>query len=98
MKLESYAIREALLAGDTANAVRMLADYYGFPNPIEVPVTVIGKNSTAYGSDDTRLLFWCGDYYYEWSGASGFENGIRWAASSMTSSSARHIEKIILWT
>ena len=95
MKLESYAMREALEAGDTATAVRTLATYYGFPDPVEIPITVIGKNMPPF-ERERRLLFWCGDDFYEWSSESGFDRGVHPYSLGSDVAPSR-IESIILW-
>lgn len=95
MKLESYAIRAALDAGDTASAVRLLATYYGFPHPADIPVTTIGKNMPPF-STAIRLLFWAGDDFYEWSSDAGFDCDTH-PYPLGTGEPSMRIEKIILW-
>lgn len=96
MKLESYAMREALAAGDTAAAVRLLATYYALSEPCDIPVTVIAKNTLTYADGSTRLLFWCGDYFYEWSADTGFDSGIH-NYPLEPDVQPNIVDKIILW-
>jgi len=93
MKLESYVIMEALATGDTATAIRALADHYGLLYSANVPVTVIPKNSTVYNI--TRLLLWCGDDFYEWCCSTGFDRGTH--PYSLGKDHTDQIDNIILW-
>jgi hypothetical protein len=70
MKLESYAISDALLAGQTETAIRILLDHFGLPQPDVLPkITIIPKQNIP------RLLVWAGDDFFEWASVTGFDKG-----------------------
>lgn len=91
MKLESYEISQALAAGDTEEAIKLLADYFRLPRPHDVPFTKLLSNF------EVRLLFWAGDHFYEWSSESGFDRGTHPMSGRLPHTPSDGIESIILW-
>lgn len=70
LKLESYLISELLSAGASYEAADALLAYFNMPpRERDIPITTI------IGNGDTRLLIWCGDFYYEWTEGLGFDTG-----------------------
>jgi hypothetical protein len=91
MKLESYAIAQALENRQIDAAVRLLLDHFGLFQPDVLP-----KHTVIPARDELRLLAWAGDYFYEWSSAYGFERGCHNYPLDPDHHTHR-IDSIILW-
>ena len=91
MKLESYAIADALSSGQTEVAIRLLLDYFKLSQPDTLPIAF-----AIPAKDVPRILAWAGDYYYEWTPASGFD----WGCHNYPldpDEQPREIDRVILW-
>lgn len=70
MKLEFYAIGDALSSGQTEVATRLLLDYFKLSQPDTLPIHL-----ALPVKDIPRILACAGDYFYEWTPVSGFDWG-----------------------
>ena len=91
MKLESYEMAAALASGMIDAAVRQLLDYFKLTQPDVLP-----KYTVLPVQGEVRLLIWTGDYFYEWSSATGFDRGCHNYPLD-SDSKQQKIDSIILW-
>ena len=91
MKLESYEMAAALASGKIDTAVRQLLDYFRLPQP-----NILPKHTVLPAQGEVRLLIWTGDYFYEWSSATGFDHGCH-NYPLEPDNQQRKLDSIILW-